>query len=249
MTETSSHIPKKADTKVIIKRSTIDQIMSERKKRKQMKDQMKKIQKKNKKIHIKLSLERIVAVKKKQMNETARSQFLSKVMAKQPPRGFTEPVAVMLLRTPITAIKEIKEILNGFGLRQPMETRIIVGTPENMSKLKIVNLYITYGPIHSETIRELIIKRGRIQIGDQEPIAITSNSIVKEAFAGKVDSIECIEDLVNEITQGKHFDEIFSVLSPFIFSSEKFRNYRFNKLGGVTGLRVTGMDEWLLQRI
>lgn len=154
----------------------------------------------------------------------------------------------MLIRDPRTALPEIKQTISELGLDKLMATKIVVGNAEMMRKLLLANLYITYGPVTSETIKQMILKRGVVKIGE-ENIQITGNMIVKKAFENVNNTIECVEDLVDEIAQGNQLDQIFSVLDCFHFTVEKFRNCKHVSVGGVSGYRKNGMDNWILERL
>ena len=95
----------------------------------------------------------------------------------------------------------------------------------------------------------MILKRGQVLI-ENEHVQITGNQIVRKAFENTVNTIECIEDLVEEIAKGEKLHEIFNVLDCFNLTVEKFRNCKHHTLGGVSGYRFNGaMDAFLLERL
>ncbi|KAL7712269.1 60S ribosomal protein L7 [Entamoeba marina] len=249
MSSSVAHKPKQ-ETKVVIRKSTITQIMAERKKRKHIKDRIKRIQKKDRKINIRSSLEQILALKRKSNSEKIRTRFMLKRMKKYglPQPIQNKPIAVCLVRSAHTATAELKQILKGFGLRRQMSVVVIASNEENLKNLSLVSLYVTFGYVNESTIRELIIRRGFLLGKDGLPQQITSNAIVKEAFEGVIDNVECIEDLVYEFANGEHLKEICGVIKSFQFTPMKFFNFRHNKIGGVTGQREN-MNEWLLKRL
>ncbi|KAL7716085.1 60S ribosomal protein L7 [Entamoeba marina] len=201
MSSSVAHKPKQ-ETKVVIRKSTITQIMAER--------------------------------KTKSNSEKIRTKFMLKRMKKYglPQPIQNKPIAVCLVRSAHTATAELKQILKGFGLRRQMSVVVIASNEENLKNLSLVSLYVTYGYVNENGL----------------PQQITSNAIVKEAFEGVIDNVECIEDLVYEFANGEHLKEICGVIKSFQFTPMKFFNFRHNKIGGVTGQREN-MNEWLLKRL
>lgn len=65
-----------------------------------------------------------------------------------------------------------------------------------MKILKLLENQIFYGPITSDTVRELIVKEGFVSVNGQK-IALQDNNVIEEQL-GKLD-ILCTEDLVYEL--------------------------------------------------
>ena len=202
----------------------------------------------NNKITIKYSLEYLLAQKRKANQENLRCKFVMNQMEKFGVKPIEQPLAVALIRPTKTAAWIVKNTLKSLGLENEMEVKLIQGTVENLKKLNIASTYITYGIISQDTLRELITKRGFVNGPKGEKIQITGNKIVKDAFEGKVENVECVEDLVDEFYNFTNLDVICKVLASFQLTRREFRNIKSVKVGGNTGFR-DDMDNWLLTKL
>jgi len=112
---------------------------------------------------------------------------------------------------------KVKKILRLLRLRQIHNAVFVRLTGPMSQMLKWVEPYIAYGYPNLKTVRELLYKKGFVNVDGQRK-AITDNLLVEERL-GKF-NIVCMEDMVHEIfTCGPNFKAVTDFLAPFILSS------------------------------
>jgi large subunit ribosomal protein L7e len=87
--------------------------------------------------------------------------------------------------------------------------------------LHLVEDYVIYGPPTSAVIRDLLERRGYAKIKN-ERVPLSDNTVVEQAL-GEECGILCVEDMVQELAQGKgsHVDKILNFLYPFKLADSK----------------------------
>jgi len=68
---------------------------------------------------------------------------------------------VVRIRGRVNLAPDIKKTLNMLRLRKKFSCVILEDSSENLGKLKKAQNYISYGQVEEETIKQLILKRGR----------------------------------------------------------------------------------------
>ncbi|MEM2089957.1 MAG: 50S ribosomal protein L30 [Candidatus Pacearchaeota archaeon] len=95
-------------------------------------------------------------------------------------------IAVIRIRGLVGVRREIRETLDKLKLRKKFVCVIVDDTKEIMGMLKKAQNYIAYGEIDEETLKELIMKRGRKP--GNKPIEIGGKKLeefIKEFLQGK----------------------------------------------------------------
>jgi large subunit ribosomal protein L30 len=95
--------------------------------------------------------------------------------------------AVVLVRGLVDAPRKIKDTLKMLNLTRKNHCSLV--KKENEGMLRLVQDYVTYGEIDAETLKKLILKRGKLQ-GDKRV-----DEKYFEQFGG-IDKV--VEDLLNE---------------------------------------------------
>ncbi|XP_023913155.1 large ribosomal subunit protein uL30z [Quercus suber] len=134
---------------------------------------------------------------------------------KRPNLTVTDTKLLFVLR--INGKKEMhprtRKLLYNLRLRKVFNGVFVIANKFIVEKLEKVEPYVTYGYPNLKNVRELIYKKGLLNI-DKQRVPLTDNNIIEQAL-GKYDII-CIEDIVHEIaTVGPHFKEVTSSLWPF----------------------------------
>ncbi|MEM4719648.1 MAG: 50S ribosomal protein L30 [Candidatus Pacearchaeota archaeon] len=70
-------------------------------------------------------------------------------------------IAVIRIRGLVNVRKKIRDTLNLLRLRKKFSCVLVDDTPEIMGMLKKVQNYVAYGKIDEETLKMLILKRGK----------------------------------------------------------------------------------------
>jgi large subunit ribosomal protein L7e len=136
---------------------------------------------------------------------------------------FVEPEPKLAIVVRIRGINGVdpktRKILQLLRLRQIHNAVFVRLTGATQKMLKLVEPYVTYGTPNLKTVRELIYKRGFVNVNHQR-IPITDNSIIAKKLGNR--GILCIEDLIHEIfVVGKNFKKVNKFLWPFKLSSPK----------------------------
>jgi large subunit ribosomal protein L30 len=79
---------------------------------------------------------------------------------------------------------DIKETLKRLGLHKKFHATIVPDTPQYRGMLFKVKDYVAYGPIDAETVKELLLKRGRL-VGNK-PL---SEEFIKEKLGLSIDEL------------------------------------------------------------
>ncbi|EFC46305.1 predicted protein [Naegleria gruberi] len=155
---------------------------------------------------------------------------------------FVEPQAKLAFVIRIRGIKSVaakaKKALQLLRLRQINNGVFVRINKATLNLLKLVEPYVAWGYPSLSTIKQLIYKRGSLNVnGDRKPI--TSNVQIEQKLGEK--DIVCVEDLVHEIhTVGPHFKEASNLLWPFKLQHPKGGYETIKKhfiLGGSFGNR------------
>lgn len=110
-----------------------------------------------------------------------------------------------------------KQVLQAMRLSRPNEATFIKLTPTVLPLLKLVAPYVVVGTPSLVTVRELILKRGKVAIKDAEgekEALLDDNTLIEERLEQY--GMICTEDLVHEIfTLGENFKHAVAFLKPF----------------------------------
>ena len=104
-------------------------------------------------------------------------------------------LAAIRIRSAIEAPQSVKDTLYMLKLRQKFACCLYKHSPSILGMLEKAKAYIAYGEIDDDTLRELILKRGR-KPGDK-----------------KLNDQEA-EEVFKKIKEGK-FDEAYKIIKPF----------------------------------
>jgi len=130
---------------------------------------------------------------------------------------YVEPEAKFAFVIRIRGINQVhpkpRKILQLLRLRQLNNGVFLRLNAATLKMLKLCEPYDAWGYPNLKTVKELIYKRGYVNVNKQR-IAITDNKIIEDAL-GRF-GIICVEDLIHEIfTVGPHFKEVNKFLQPF----------------------------------
>ena len=134
-----------------------------------------------------------------------------------------------------------RKILQLLRLRQIHTGVFIRLNKATLNMMKRVESFIAWGYPSVKTVRELVYKRGYMNIKGNR-IPITENEVVEEAVSKKTKgAVVCAEDVVNQLyTAGDHFSTVAHTLWPFKLSAPngglKYKNSHFVE-GGDFGNR------------
>jgi large subunit ribosomal protein L30 len=95
-------------------------------------------------------------------------------------------IVIIRIRGTVNVPKYINQSLDYLRLRQKFVCIVIEDNKENLGRIKAVKDYVAFGEIDEETLRTLILKRGRKE-GDQsvEAAGKTIDEFVKKFLEGK----------------------------------------------------------------
>mmetsp|Transcript_35596 Transcript_35596/g.48666 ORF Transcript_35596/g.48666 Transcript_35596/m.48666 type:complete len:241 (+) Transcript_35596:69-791(+) len=150
-----------------------------------------------------------------------RSKVYLRRQAKEGGNFYREPEAKIVFVIRIRGINGVdpktKKILQLLRLRQIHNGVFVRVNKATTKMLRLVEPYITYGPPNLKAVRELIYKRGFVNVEKQRK-PITDNVMIEKAL-GKY-GIICVEDLIYQLaTCGDKFKFVNKFLMPFKLSS------------------------------
>ena len=125
-----------------------------------------------------------------------------------------------------------KKILRLFRLIQIGNAVFVKNNKATMNMLRRVEPFVTYGAPSRKTVKQLIYKRGYVNLNKQR-IPISRNEVI-EVGLGKF-GIKCCEDLIDHIFFfGENFKEAANYLWPFKLNAPRggFRKKRQPYLNG-----------------
>ncbi|KAF9616554.1 hypothetical protein IFM89_030321 [Coptis chinensis] len=106
-----------------------------------------------------------------------------------------------------------KKILHRLRLTRVFSGVFVKANEGLMDMLRMVEPFVTYGYPNLKSVKELVFKKGFLNINKQS-VPLTDNNIIEQEL-GK-HGVLCIEDIVHEIASaGPHFKDVTSVLWPF----------------------------------
>merc|ERR1712021_53205 len=139
-----------------------------------------------------------------------------------------------------------KKILQLLRLRQLHNGAFVKLNKATWNMIRIIEPFVTYGFPSRQTITNLIYKRGYGKV-NRSRIPLTDNSIIAGEL-GKV-GINCIEDLVHEITTcGPKFKEANNFIWPFKLSSP-LGGFEIKRLSFAQGYGAYGNREELINQL
>ena len=152
-----------------------------------------------------------------------RSRVFLRRQAKEGGNFYREPEAKIAFVIRIRGINGVepktKKILQLLRLRQIHNGVFIRLNKATLKMLRLVEPYIAYGYPNLKSVRELVYKRGFVNINKQRK-PITDNNMIEENI-GK-HGIICVEDIIHEIfTCGPNFKYVNKFLAPFKLSSPR----------------------------
>ncbi|ELP85619.1 hypothetical protein EIN_409080 [Entamoeba invadens IP1] len=204
----------KPNERVVIKRTTINRIVEARQKRRELRERLSVIRKKKNRVTIKISLYSLLQKRRSLIAQESKKRRVERNVLKGGVAGIEGLIAVITVKNPRTAAYYTKDFLNELDINKQFTVRFIHADDEIIKKLYISENYVLFGKVTEDTVRQLILKKGEV-IVNGVPCAIKSNKVVRDAFAGKYDEIECVEDLVNAVLDKKYAEYINKILCPF----------------------------------
>uniref|UniRef100_A0A7S4KG72 60S ribosomal protein L7 n=1 Tax=Paramoeba aestuarina TaxID=180227 RepID=A0A7S4KG72_9EUKA len=159
-----------------------------------------------------------------------RSRIFLRRQAKEGGNFYREPEAKVVFVIRIRGINGVdpktRKILQLLRLRQINNGVFVRLNKATIKMLRLVEPYVAYGYPNLKSVRELIYKRGYVNVNKQRK-AITDNNIIENAI-GK-HGVICVEDIIHEIfTCGDKFKNVNKFMAPFKLSSP---NGGWNKKG------------------
>merc|ERR1711881_377901 len=135
------------------------------------------------------------------------------------PPAKTECPAILIVRTcrKQYLTKAAKKLLNQLKLTRVYQAVLAHLDQSMINRLTILKECVVWGHVAPLTVRELIMKRGKMGV-PASPVPLTDNIKIEERL-GKFNVI-CLEDLVFELTQpeAKQFQTCNAMLLPFQLS-------------------------------
>merc|ERR1712096_117797 len=150
-----------------------------------------------------------------------REKIFLRRQAKEGGNFYREPEAKVAFVIRIRGINGVdpktRKILQLFRLRQIHNGVFIRLNKASIKMLRLVEPYVAYGYPNLKTVKELVYKRGFVNVLKQRK-PITSNSVIEGTL--KKHNIICVEDMINQLyTCGDKFKQVNKFLVPFKLSS------------------------------
>ncbi|VDD82098.1 unnamed protein product [Mesocestoides corti] len=151
-----------------------------------------------------------ISVARKEARDEARIERASK---RKPPIAVNERLGIIIRIHGDTGLSleatQVLRLLRLTGFNQAVFVKV---SQAMLQLLTVVQPYIVWGYADLATVRNLIFKRGKTQVGSK--IRSIDNAIVEEKLGSL--GILCIEDIIHElITLGPHLREVLGFLCPF----------------------------------
>mmetsp|Transcript_21061 Transcript_21061/g.43920 ORF Transcript_21061/g.43920 Transcript_21061/m.43920 type:complete len:337 (+) Transcript_21061:115-1125(+) len=159
------------------------------------------------------------STKKEDTNEQQQQQQqLHKIPYKANSIGATTVFAILLRPTIHTTPKPVKKTLSSLRLRRMNEGVFLPYNPATRKMLHLVEPYVLYGIPSSETISDLVRRRGFCRV-DGKRVPLADNNVIERELGDL--GLICVEDLVHMIGtgggEGKEEAAAFSKVSKFLW--------------------------------
>ena len=189
----------------------------------------------------------------REYHKLERHEIFLRRQAKEGGNFYREPESKLAFVIRIRGINGVdpktRKILQLLRLRQIHNGTFVRLNKATIKMLRLVEPFVAYGYPNLKSVRELIYKRGFVNVEHQKK-PITDNSIVQNSL-GKHDVI-CVEDMIHQIyTVGDKFKVVNKFLAPFKLSSPNGgfdRKLIHFQEGGDAGNREVHINE-LIQRM
>lgn len=97
--------------------------------------------------------------------QTPEMEKKTETKLEKAPKTESKKIAVIIVRGLVEVRKEIKDTLKSLRLNRKHSCVVLDSNPVVLGKIKKVKDYVTWGPIDSETFKELVEKRGEEYLG------------------------------------------------------------------------------------
>jgi len=156
------------------------------------------------------------SAKKEDNNE--QQQQLHKIPYKANSIGATTVFAILIRPTIHTTPKPVKKTLSSLRLRRMQEGVFLPYNSATRKMLHLVEPYVLYGIPSSETISDLVRRRGFCRV-DGKRVPLADNNVIERELGES--GLICVEDLVHMIGtgggEGKEEAATFSKVSKFLW--------------------------------
>eukprot|EP00581_Thalassiosira_minuscula_P027703 CAMPEP_0183750714 /NCGR_PEP_ID=MMETSP0739-20130205/1266_1 /TAXON_ID=385413 /ORGANISM="Thalassiosira miniscula, Strain CCMP1093" /LENGTH=315 /DNA_ID=CAMNT_0025986813 /DNA_START=110 /DNA_END=1057 /DNA_ORIENTATION=+ len=159
-----------------------------------------------------------------------QQQQLHKIPYKANSIGATTVFAILLRPTIHTTPKPVKKTLSSLRLRRINEGVFLPYNSTTRKMLHLVEPYVLYGAPSSETVADLIRRRGFCRV-DGKRMPLADNNVIERELGD--DGLICVEDLIQTIVAGgenedeaKTFGKVTKFLWPFRLTSRKSKFQR-----------------------
>eukprot|EP01098_Paradermamoeba_levis_P003460 TRINITY_DN1575_c0_g1_i1.p1 TRINITY_DN1575_c0_g1~~TRINITY_DN1575_c0_g1_i1.p1 ORF type:complete len:249 (-),score=88.31 TRINITY_DN1575_c0_g1_i1:120-866(-) len=159
----------------------------------------------------------------KEYHSAERALIRARRVAKQSGNFFREAEPKLAFVVRIRGINQVppkpRKILQLLRLRQIHNGVFVRLNNATINMLRIIEPYVAYGTPNLKSVRELIYKRGFVNVSKQR-VPLSDNSLIEKTL-GRF-GIICVEDLIHEVvTVGPHFKQVNKFLWPFKLSSPR----------------------------